>query len=101
LTSSFYPAHHISTGEGGMVCTDIPELKKLFMSFLGGVEIVTVLDLRIFFPVELVERFDNWLESYNGIIDHKYLFTNMGYNLKPLDLQGSIGLVQLTRFKRD
>jgi hypothetical protein len=41
-TSSFYPAHHISTGEGGMVCTDIPELKKLFMSFLGGVEIVTV-----------------------------------------------------------
>jgi hypothetical protein len=54
-TSSFYPAHHISTGEGGMVCTDIPELKKLFMSFLGGVEIVTVLDLRIFFPVELVE----------------------------------------------
>jgi hypothetical protein len=38
-----------------MVCTDIPELKKLFMSFLGGVEIVTVLDLRIFFPVELVE----------------------------------------------
>jgi CDP-6-deoxy-D-xylo-4-hexulose-3-dehydrase len=53
--TSFYPAHHISTGEGGMVCTDIPELKKLFMSFLGGVEIVTVLDLRIFFPVELVE----------------------------------------------
>lgn len=44
-------------------------------------------------------RFDNWLESYDGIIDHKYVFTNMGYNLKPLDLQGSIGLVQLTRFK--
>jgi hypothetical protein len=52
-TSSFYPAHHINRRR--WYGTDIPELKKLFMSFLGGVEIVTVLDLRIFFPVELVE----------------------------------------------
>ncbi len=44
-------------------------------------------------------RFDKWLDSYDGIIDHKYVFTNMGYNLKPMDLQGSIGLVQLTRFE--
>jgi CDP-6-deoxy-D-xylo-4-hexulose-3-dehydrase len=44
------------------------------------------------------KRFDTWLESYDGIIDHKYVFTNMGYNLKPMDLQGSIGVVQLKRF---
>ena len=42
-------------------------------------------------------RFDKWLEGYNGIIDHKYLFTNMGYNLKPLDLQGAIGIEQLKK----
>ena len=44
------------------------------------------------------KRFDNWLENYDGIIDHKYLFTNIGYNLKPLDLQGAIGLEQLKKF---
>jgi len=43
-------------------------------------------------------RFDQWLDSYDGIIDHKYVFANMGYNLKPMDLQGSIGLVQLRKF---
>jgi len=44
------------------------------------------------------KRFDNWLESYDGIIDHKYVFTTMGYNLKPMDLQGAIGIVQLEKF---
>jgi uncharacterized protein YkuJ len=43
-------------------------------------------------------RFDKHLEGYNGIIDHKYVFETMGYNLKPLDFQGSIGLVQLKKF---
>jgi CDP-6-deoxy-D-xylo-4-hexulose-3-dehydrase len=44
------------------------------------------------------KRFDNWLPDYNGIVDHKYVFSNMGYNLKPLDLQGAIGSVQLLKF---
>ena len=43
------------------------------------------------------KRFDYWLDNYDGIIDHKYVFTNIGYNLKPLDLQGAIGRVQLTK----
>ena len=43
-------------------------------------------------------RFDKWLKDYDGIVDHKYIFTNMGYNLKPLDLQGAIGVVQLDKF---
>jgi CDP-6-deoxy-D-xylo-4-hexulose-3-dehydrase len=42
-------------------------------------------------------RFDRWLEDYDGVIDHKYIFTNIGYNLKPLDFQGAIGSVQLTK----
>jgi CDP-6-deoxy-D-xylo-4-hexulose-3-dehydrase len=57
--TSFYPAHHISTGEGGMVCTDIPELKKLFMSFLGGVEIVTVGSANLLSCGTCGNRFDN------------------------------------------
>ena len=43
-------------------------------------------------------RFDYWLDGYDEVVDHKYVFTQIGYNLKPLDLQGSIGLVQLQKF---
>ena len=43
------------------------------------------------------KRFDYWLENYDGILDHKYVFANMGYNLKPLDLQGAIGIAQLRK----
>jgi CDP-6-deoxy-D-xylo-4-hexulose-3-dehydrase len=46
------------------------------------------------------ERFKNWLPDFPGIVDHKYVFTNMGYNLKPLDLQGGIGLVQLSKWEK-
>jgi CDP-6-deoxy-D-xylo-4-hexulose-3-dehydrase len=44
------------------------------------------------------KRFDTWLEHYDDVVDHKYVFSNMGYNLKPLDLQGSVGSVQLLKF---
>jgi CDP-6-deoxy-D-xylo-4-hexulose-3-dehydrase len=43
------------------------------------------------------KRFSYWLENYDGIIDHKYIYSNMGYNLKPLDMQGAVGSVQLTK----
>jgi CDP-6-deoxy-D-xylo-4-hexulose-3-dehydrase len=99
-TSSFYPAHHITTGEGGMVCTDNEDLKKLFVSISWwGRDCYCVGSANLLSCGTCKNRFDNWLESYNGIIDHKYVFTNMGYNLKPMDLQGSIGLVQLSKFE--
>ena len=99
-TSSFYPAHHITTGEGGMICTDIEDLKKLFVSISWwGRDCYCVGSANLLSCGTCKNRFDNWLESYNGIIDHKYVFTNMGYNLKPMDLQGSIGLVQLSKFE--
>ena len=98
-SSSFYPAHHISTGEGGIVCTDIAELKKLFTSFSWwGRDCYCVGSANLLSCGTCGNRFGNWLEAYDGIIDHKYVFTNMGYNLKPMDLQGSIGLVQLSKF---
>ena len=98
-TSSFYPAHHITTGEGGMVCTDIEDLKKLFVSISWwGRDCYCVGSANLLSCGTCQNRFSKWLESYDGIIDHKYVFTNIGYNLKPLDLQGSIGLVQLSKF---
>jgi len=96
---SFYPAHHISTGEGGMVCTNIEDLKKLFVSISWwGRDCYCVGSANLLSCGTCQNRFDKWLKSYDGVIDHKYVFTNMGYNLKPMDLQGSIGLVQLSKF---
>jgi CDP-6-deoxy-D-xylo-4-hexulose-3-dehydrase len=99
-SNSFYPAHHISTGEGGMVCTNDEELKKLIMSYSWwGRDCYCVGSANLISCGTCGKRFDNWLENYDGVIDHKYVFGNMGYNLKPLDLQGAIGLVQLDKFE--
>lgn len=98
-SASFYPAHHISTGEGGMVCTNDDELKKLFVSFSWwGRDCYCIGPANLLACGSCGNRFDRWLEDYDGIIDHKYVFNNMGYNLKPLDLQGAIGLEQMKKF---
>jgi CDP-6-deoxy-D-xylo-4-hexulose-3-dehydrase len=97
-SNSFYPAHHISTGEGGMVCTNDAELKKLFVSLSWwGRDCYCVGSANLLSCGTCGNRFDKWLENYDGVIDHKYVFSEMGYNLKPLDLQGAIGLVQLDK----
>jgi CDP-6-deoxy-D-xylo-4-hexulose-3-dehydrase len=96
---SFYPAHHISCGEGGMISTDDRKLNNIFhkLSWWGR-------DCHCIGTENLLQdgvcgkRFDHWLKNYDGIIDHKYIFSEMGYNLKPLDLQGAIGIVQLEKF---
>jgi CDP-6-deoxy-D-xylo-4-hexulose-3-dehydrase len=99
-TCSFFPAHHISTGEGGMVSSDDMDFINLVrsVSWWGR-------DCRCSGAANLLacgtcgNRFDRWLEDYDGIIDHKYVFTNIGYNLKPLDFQGAIGSIQLTKLE--
>jgi CDP-6-deoxy-D-xylo-4-hexulose-3-dehydrase len=97
-TTSFYPAHHISTGEGGMVCSNDEELINTARSISWwGRDCRCVGAANLLACGTCGNRFDKWLEGYNGIIDHKYLFTNMGYNLKPLDMQGAIGLEQLKK----
>jgi CDP-6-deoxy-D-xylo-4-hexulose-3-dehydrase len=99
FSNSFYPAHHISTGEGGMVCTNDEELKKIMVSVAWwGRDCYCVGSTNLLACGTCGKRFDNWLENYDGIIDHKYVFSNMGYNLKPLDLQGAIGSIQLDKF---
>ncbi len=98
FANSFYPAHHISTGEGGMVCCNDDDLKKLFISLSWwGRDCYCIGSANLLACGTCKRRFDKWLESYDGIIDHKYVFTEMGYNLKPLDLQGAIGLEQLLK----
>jgi CDP-6-deoxy-D-xylo-4-hexulose-3-dehydrase len=97
-TTSFYPAHHISTGEGGMVCSNDEQLINTARSISWwGRDCRCVGAANLLACGTCGNRFDKWLEGYNGIIDHKYLFTNMGYNLKPLDLQGAIGIEQLKK----
>lgn len=99
FSNSFYPAHHISTGEGGMVCTNDEALKSTFISLSWwGRDCYCVGSANLLSCGTCKRRFDNWLENHDGIIDHKYVFTNMGYNLKPLDLQGAIGIEQLKKF---
>jgi CDP-6-deoxy-D-xylo-4-hexulose-3-dehydrase len=99
FANSFYPAHHISTGEGGMICTNDDVLKKLFVSISWwGRDCYCIGSANLLPCGTCGNRFDKWLENYDGVIDHKYVFSEMGYNLKPLDLQGAIGLEQLEKF---
>ena len=98
FSNSFYPAHHISTGEGGMICTNDDELKKLFVSISWwGRDCYCIGSANLLPCGTCGNRFDKWLDNYDGVIDHKYVFSQMGYNLKPLDLQGAIGLEQLIK----
>jgi len=95
---SFYPAHHLTTGEGGMVSSDIEEVVKLARSFAWwGRDCYCIGSCNLLKNGTCNKRFGNWIPEIAQEIDHKYFFTNIGYNLKPLDLQGSIGLVQLNK----
>ena len=95
---SFYPAHHISTGEGGMVSSNDGDLISLARSFSWwGRDCRCVGVANLLACGTCGNRFDTHLGEEFGIVDHKYVFTNMGYNLKPLDLQGAIGIVQLDK----
>jgi CDP-6-deoxy-D-xylo-4-hexulose-3-dehydrase len=97
-TTSFYPAHHISTGEGGMISTDDADLIRLCQQLSWwGRDCYCVGVNSTLTCGTCGKRFDYWLDAYDGIIDHKYLFTQMGYNLKPLDFQGAIGVEQLDK----
>ncbi len=93
---SFYPAHHISTGEGGMV-SGPPDLIKIARQFAHWGRDCWCVGAANQLPNGTCgERFSDWLGD-GAVTDHKYIFSQMGYNLKPLDMQGAIGLQQLKR----
>jgi len=95
---SFYPAHHITTIEGGMISSNIKEIIDIARSFAWwGRDCYCVGTQNLLECGVCGKRFDKWLEGYDKIVDHKYVFGQIGYNLKPAELQGSIGQVQLTK----
>tara|TARA_R110001583_G_scaffold27302_7_gene97743 strand:- start:5752 stop:7071 length:1320 start_codon:yes stop_codon:yes gene_type:complete len=98
---SFYPAHHITTGEGGMVSSNRDDIVRTARSFAWwGRDCYCVGSANLLTEGTCGKRFSKWLEGYyDGLLDHKYLFVNRGYNLKPLDLQGSIGCEQLEKIE--
>jgi len=97
---SFYPAHHITTGEGGMVSSNIEEIVKLARSFSWwGRDCYCIGSANLTKNGTCACRFSRWIQELPYDIDHKYFFTQIGYNLKPLDLQGGIGLAQLKKVK--
>ena len=95
---SFYPAHHICTGEGGMISSDDEELISIARSLSWwGRDCYCVGRQNLLSCGVCGKRFSKWIEKYDDIVDHKYVYSQMGYNLKPMDFQGAIGSVQINK----
>ncbi len=93
-TLSFYPAHHITTGEGGGVFCKSSKLKKIIESIRDwGRDCWCDTGCDNTCKKRFKWKFDNMPEGY----DHKYTYTNLGYNLKMSDMQASIGLAQVSK----
>lgn len=94
-TSSFYPPHHMTMGEGGAVYTDNPLLNKIIRSFRDwGRDCVCP-------PGRdnlCGHRFDRQYKELPAGYDHKYVYSHFGYNLKATDLQAAIGCAQIDKF---
>lgn len=94
-TSSFYPPHHMTMGEGGCVYTDNPLLHKLILSFRDwGRDCICPSGTDNFCG----HRFDGQYGELPRGYDHKYTYSHLGYNLKVTDLQASVGVEQLKKF---
>ncbi len=94
-TSSFYPPHHMTMGEGGCVYTDNPLLHKLILSYRDwGRDCICPSGRDNFCR----HRFDGQYGLLPKGYDHKYVYSHFGYNLKVTDLQAAIGCEQLKKF---
>jgi CDP-6-deoxy-D-xylo-4-hexulose-3-dehydrase len=98
---SFYPAHHITCGEGGFVACNDSNIEKVVRSlrdwgrgcFCQGKQNISACGA-------CNKRFSNWLPMFEDeIFDHKYVYEEIGYNLKPIELQASMLLAQLDKFE--
>lgn len=98
---SFYPAHHMTLGEGGFVACNDEATERIIRSFREwGRGCYCVGKQNLLECGTCNNRFSNWLPSLpNDIFDHKYTYEEIGYNLKPIELQAAIGLVQMEKLK--
>ena len=95
-TSSFYPPHHMTMGEGGCVYTDNPVLHRLILSYRDwGRDCVCPSGKDNFCG----HRYDGQYGQLPPGYDHKYVYSHWGYNLKVTDLQAAIGLEQLRKMQ--
>lgn len=96
-TSSFYPPHHMTTGEGGAVYTNDPTLAKIARSLRDwGRDCVCPSG-----EDNLCRhRFDRQYGELPRGYDHKYVYSHLGYNLKATDMQAAIGCAQLKKLPR-
>jgi CDP-6-deoxy-D-xylo-4-hexulose-3-dehydrase len=93
-TTSFYPAHHITMGEGGCVLTPSPALKKLAESFRDWGRDCWCDPGK---SNTCGCRFEWKLGDLPTGYDHKYIYSHIGYNLKATDMQAAVGVAQLKK----
>ena len=94
-TSSFYPPHHMTMGEGGCVYTDNPLLHRLILSYRDwGRDCICPSGQDNFCG----HRFDKQFGELPVGYDHKYVYSHFGYNLKVTDMQAAVGCEQLKKF---
>ena len=94
-TSSFYPAHHMTMGEGGCIYTNDALLNRLILSYRDwGRDCICPSGRDNFCG----HRFDGKFGQLPAGYDHKYVYSHFGYNLKVTDMQAAIGCEQLKKF---
>ena len=94
-TSSFYPPHHMTMGEGGAVYTNNPLLNRLILSYRDwGRDCICVSGQDNLCGHRWDGQFGELPKGY----DHKYTYSHFGYNLKVTDLQAAVGVEQLKKF---
>jgi len=94
-TSSFYPPHHMTMGEGGAVYTDNPTLRKIALSLRDwGRDCWCASGVDNTCGCRFTKQFGKLPLGY----DHKYVYSHFGYNLKATDLQAAVGCAQLKKF---
>ena len=93
-TISFYPAHHITTGEGGAICTNDPMLANLIRAFRDwGRDCYCAGGENNTCGKRYTQQFGELPPGY----DHKYVYSEIGYNLKMTDIQAAIGAAQMDK----
>jgi CDP-6-deoxy-D-xylo-4-hexulose-3-dehydrase len=93
-TISFYPAHHITTGEGGAIITNDPKLAQLVRAFRDwGRDCYCAGGENNTCGKRFTQKFGNLPIGY----DHKYVYSEVGYNLKMTDMQAAIGSAQIDK----
>jgi CDP-6-deoxy-D-xylo-4-hexulose-3-dehydrase len=100
-TCSFFPAHHMTTGEGGFIATNSQKTRTILASMRDWGRACYCNSMKpgcVTASTACGMRFKNWLPGHpEAVYDHRYVFDEIGYNLKPLDLQAAIGLQQLEK----